>query len=191
LVNDIQSQSFHFDNKPAKINGKKSTMIDFRKTMFSRIESNTLRGKIGEYIVSWAIGAEETSQDPWQAFDLISPHSKKIEVKTTSFLQDWEHGEKNRNPKFIIKPTRKYTRASGLEKERTYNADIYVLCYYSWLDKKTIDVLNLNHWKFWVFSKNELLEVFNGNYSITVKKLEKKGHYPITAQELKQTILSK
>ena len=106
-------------------------MIDFWKTMFSRIESNVLRGKIGEYIVSWAIGAEETSQDPWQAFDLISPHFKKIEVKTTSFLQDWEHGEKNRNPKFIIKPTRKYTRASGLEKERTYNADIYVLCYYA------------------------------------------------------------
>ena len=75
-------------------------------------------------------------------------------------------------PKFIIKPTRNYTSENGLAKNTSYNADIYVLCYYSWLDKKTTDVTNLNHWKFWVFSLNELLHVFDGHHSITVKKLE-------------------
>ena len=159
--------------------------------MFSQIESNTVRGKIGEYIVSWAIGAEDSSLDTWQAYDLMSPNGKKIEVKTTSYLQNWEQGVQNRTPKFVVRPTRKWNKTTGLAKERTYNSNIYVLCYYSWLDKKTIDVLNLNHWKFWVFSKKELIKIFDGHQSITTTKLEKKGHIPISVRNLKSQILSK
>jgi hypothetical protein len=190
VKNLLPNSQFHSDGKPAKINGKNSTVLDLWQTMFSRLESNTLRGKVGEYIVSWALGVAEP-QDPWQAFDILAPNGKRIEVKTTAFVQDWEHGEKNRAPKFIIKPTRNYTSENGLAKNTSYNADIYVLCYYSWLDKKTTDVTNLNHWKFWVFSLNELLHVFDGHHSITVKKLESKGHRAISAFDLGKTILSK
>ncbi len=187
----LPDSKFHIDGKPAIINGKNSKILDFWQTMFSRLESNTLRGKVGEYIVSWALSVDNRPQDPWQAFDLLSPNGKRIEVKTTSFVQDWEHGEENRTPKFVIKPTRNYTSDKGLAKDTSYNADIYVLCYYSWLDKKTTDVTNLNHWKFWVFSLKELLNIFDGHHSITVKKLESLGHRPVSAFDLGKSILSK
>jgi len=79
----------------------------------------------------------------------------------------------------------------GLSKNKSYNADTYVLYYYSWLDKTIVDVMNLNHWKFWVFSLKEILNVFDGHDSITVKKLESKGYKPITVFDLNKAIVSK
>lgn len=183
--------AFHSDKKPAILNGKITHVTDFWRWAFSTLEDNTLRGIVGQYIVAWAIGADNVVHDSWQAYDLLAPNGRKIEVKTTSFAQIWKYGEKNRRPLFVIKPTRYYTHEKGLEDKVSYNADIYVLCYYSWTDSNSMDVTNISHWKFWVFSLSELLSILNGKKSISVKKLEQLCSKPLTAFELKDAVLSK
>jgi len=182
---------FHAGKKLVMLNNKSATVLDFWRWAFSMLEDNTLRGIVGEYIVAWAIGVDNVIHDSWQAYDLLAPNGKKIEVKTTSFAQIWKHGEKNRRPLFVIKPTRYYTHEKGLENHMSYNADIYVLCYYFWTDSNSMDVTNIDHWKFWVFSLNELLGVLDGKKSIGIKKLEQTGHKPVDASQLKEIIFSK
>ncbi|MGI0010674.1 MAG: hypothetical protein ACREAE_04660 [Nitrosopumilaceae archaeon] len=182
---------FHVDKKAVLLNGKSATVLDFWRWAFSMLEDNTLRGVVGQYIVAWAIGADNVIHDSWQAYDLRARNGKKIEVKTTAFVQVWQHGEKNRRPLFVIKPTRYYTHEKGMQKQRSYNADIYILCYYSWNDSSTMDVTNLGHWKFWVFSLKELLTVLNGKKSISVRKLQNLGYNPLNVFELKEAVLAK
>jgi len=182
---------FHADKNFVSLNDRSVTVLDFWRWAFSMLEDNTLRGIVGQYIVAWAIGADKVIHDSWQSYDLLAPNGKKIEVKTTSFAQIWKYGEKNRRPLFVIKPTRYYTPEKGLGDEVSYNADIYVLCYYSWPDSNSMDVTNINHWKFWVFSLSELLSILNGKKSISVKKLEQLCYKPLTAFQLKDAVLSK
>lgn len=182
---------FHADGEIAMLNGKSVQVMDFWRWAFSMLGDNTLRGIVGQYIVAWAIGADNVIHDSWQAYDLLAPNGKKIEVKTTSFAQIWKYGKKNRRPLFVIKPTRYYTHQKGLEEKKSYNADIYVLCYYSWADSDSMSITNINHWKFWVFSLNELLGILDGKKSVSVKRLEQAGHKPLTAIQLKDVILSK
>jgi hypothetical protein len=124
----------------------------------------------------------------------MSPNGKKIEVKSTAYLQAWvspvRAEEEMRKPVFVIKPTFPYTDKNGYGKEKMFNADIYVLCYFYWLDEKTADIMNLNQWKFWIFSREEIIEKLQGRESIRVAELEK-DYLPIKALELQNVILRK
>lgn len=181
--------NFHADGKPITLNGKGSTVLNFWQWAFSMFEDNTIRGTLGQYIVAWAIGADNIIHDNWQAYDLLAPNGKKIEVKTTAYTQIWDYG-KRKNPLFVIKPTRSYTHEKGFEEKSSYNADVYVLCYYSWQDNSTMDVLNIDHWRFWIFSLKNLLTILDGKKSISVKKLQELGFDSLNASELKSAILA-
>lgn len=184
--------TFHIDNIPVVVNGKSSTVLDFWKWSFSMLEDNIVRGTLGQYIVAWAIGSDNIIRNNLQEYDLISPHGKKIEVKTTAYAQIWKHGENNRTPLFIIKPNRSYIHeVVGLIEQKIYNADIYVLCYYSWKESKSMDMTNIRHWKFWVFSLLELQDILKGKERISVKRLETLGYKPLNAFQLRDAILIK
>jgi hypothetical protein len=189
VVEAFLSAGRHFTTKSrrAVLNGRKKKALDFWMWAYSDLMQNITRGYVAQYIVAWAIGVDEKPNDPWQSFDLRSREGRRIEVKSTSFLQSWTHGEGNRNPLFLLAPRLPYSSERGLGKKPGWNADIYVLCYFYCKDPAKADIMNLDQWKFWVIPKTELVNTLNGRKSLTTKLLEA-NHVPLTAFELKRAI---
>ena len=178
---------FHFDDSPATINNKQSAVSDFWQWAYSDLYQNVTRGMVGQYIVAWALGVDHVPDDTWGSFDLTSPEGKKIEVKTTSYLQTWE--QKNEpKPKFRIKKTHLYSKDTGYSKEKDFQADIYVLCYFFEEDKEKADITNLNQWKFWVLTKKTIEEIFSKTESILVSKIDLEFS-SISVKEIRSKIL--
>ena len=142
---------------------------------------------VGQYIVAWVLGVDHIPDDAWGSYDLLSQDGKKIEVKTTSYLQAWE--QKNEpKPKFRIKKTHFYSKDTGYSKEKDFQADIYVLCYFFEEDKEKADILNLNQWKFWVLPKKIIEEIFSKTESILASKIISEFS-AVSAKELRNEIL--
>ena len=177
---------FHFDGNEAKLGTGKRTISDFWKWGYSDLIQNINRGILAEYIVAWALNLDKEPRNPWEAFDLITEDGKRIEVKSTGYLQSWDYGMKPK-PKFVIEEKQRWTDA-GLEKDVDYNADIYILCYHKETERGNLDPLNLKQWDFWAFSKDEIIRLLGGRKSITIKQLVKEGYQPVSVKDLKMEI---
>lgn len=182
-------KNFHFDGNEAELGNEKRTISDFWRWGYSDLIQNINRGILAEYIVAWALNLDKTPRNPWEAFDLITENGKRIEVKSTGYLQSWDYGTKP-NPKFIIVERQRWTD-TGLEKDADYNADVYVLCYHKETERSNLDPLNLKQWDFWVFSKKEIIKLLNGRKSITIRQLIKEDHQPIGVINFKKKSLEK
>lgn len=158
------------------------TALDFWRWTYSDLLQNITRGCLAEYIVAWAFECEETPRNPWDAFDLKTRAGNKVEVKSTAYVQSW--GSKKPQPKFIIKPTKTWSDAEGSSKKADFNADIYVLCYLKETDKEKVNPMNLDQWRFWVFSKEQLITLLNNKRAISVQSLQKQDS-GITFEELR------
>lgn len=177
---------FHFDNIPAILNDKSNNMIDFWTWAYSDLSQNVTRGMLGQYIVAWALGVDDVPDDRWASFDLLSPDGRKIEVKTTSYLQAWK--QKRISPQFSIRKTHEYSKDTGYSKDADFQADIYVLCYFFAKDKAVADETNLQQWKFWVFGRKTIAQLLKNKKTIPVSKLEQEFR-SIPAQDLRKMIL--
>ena len=160
----------------AILNGQSRKVLDFWSWAYSDLMQNITRGYVAQYIVAWALGVDKKPNYPWESFDLRSPkpHNKRIEVKSTSFLQSWIPPRKEPKPLFVLSPRLPYSYSDGYGKKPEWNADIYVLSYLHCRDVDKVDVMNLDQWKFWVLTKADLTRMLNGGKSLTVRKLENK-----------------
>lgn len=184
-------KEFHLNGKPYKLDNGKRTIQKFWQWCYSDLLQNITRGILAEYLIAWAIDVDDKPQDPWHAFDLKTKDGKRIEVKTTGYLQSWYQKRqlpKNIQPRFVISPSREWTAEDGMKETPTFNADIYVLCYHKEKDFDKIDPMDISQWDFWVFSINELKHVLEGRKSISVSKLIKKGYSPISLLEINKKI---
>lgn len=182
-------KSFHFDGKDAILETGTRNSIDFWKWGYSDLVQNINRGILAEYIVAWALNLDNEPRKPWDAFDLKTDDGKRIEVKSTSYLQSWDYGTKP-YPKFVIKQRQRWTE-SGLEKDGDFNADVYILCYHKEQGRENLDPMNLNQWDFWIFSKDKIINLLNGRKSISVSQLRNEGYKPIPIGNIKNKINEK
>ncbi len=181
--------SKQFYSKKLNIADKRKA-LDFWRWAYSDLIQNITRGIVAEFIVAWAIGADNKPRQPWDSFDLITREDKQIEVKATAYLQAWTYTKKV-IPKFVISPKRTWSESQGLAKTASFNADIYVLCYFNEKNRSSADPMNLDQWDFWVLSKSELMTLLAGKQSISVKKLEDKCINSCNFNELKAAISNK
>jgi len=177
-----------FVGGPESINSK--TVYDFWQWSFSDLMQNTTRGILAEYIVAVLLGIDDTVRNPWFPFDLQLTDGRTIEIKTMSLLQAWKQKQLS-SPRVVLAPTRKWEPQTGeMEKEPTFNADIYIICYFKARDHNMANPLDLSQWDFFVFTKKQITKILNGRKSISLKTLEKKGIKPATAQNLKIIVQS-
>ncbi len=178
--------STRFSGGPKSINNK--TVCDFWQWGFSDLMQNTTRGILAEYIVAALLGIENKVRNPWFPFDLQVTDGRTIEIKTMSLLQAWKQKQLS-TPRVVLAPTRKWEPKTGeMEKESTFNADIYIISYFKSRDHNNANPLDLSQWEFFVFTKKQVIELLNGRKSISLGTLKKKGIKPVTAHELKNTI---
>jgi hypothetical protein len=161
-------------NEPFHINGKNldHNLLSFWRWSSSNILDNTLRGILAEYIVSIDIGCEQPVRDEWDAYDLITPDGIKVEVKSSSYLQSWEH-KKLSTISFGIQPTRIWEASNTYSEEAKRQSDVYVFCVLAHKDKETVDPLNLAQWDFYVLATRVLDEKLGEQKSISLSSLLK------------------
>ena len=191
-MNDFKGKkletSTHFVGGPESINSK--TVCDFWQWSFSDLMQNTTRGILAEYIVATLLEIDDNVRNPWSAYDLELTDGRTIEIKSMALLQAWKQKQLT-TPRVVLVPTRKWDPKTGkMEKESTFNADIYILCYFKAQDYNTANPLDMNQWEFFAFTKQKIIRLLNGKKSISLKTLEKRGIQPVRAHELKDVIHS-
>ena len=157
------------------------TVQDFWAWGFSDILTNISRAVFAEWIVGSALDAVNGIRPVWEYYDL-DYSGKKIEVKSTSYLQNWKRSPKSRG-NFDIKattadfpvdpsvppgPHREYYTDS--EKKR--RADIYVFCSYPQEDPALVDPLNVADWRFYVLSTRELEQHFGSQDTVALSRIK-------------------
>jgi len=171
----------------------KFSVLDFWRYGFSNLNSNVLRGALTEFIVESALKDQKEIdiRNPWGDYD-VEYKGKKIEVKSCSYLQDWDQ-EKLTNIQWSGLKAKSIYWSSAVSKfktseEKDYKSDIYVLGLLNHKETDTLDILNLNQWVFYVLSKDELKRVSNNKSAVSLAKLEKNNIKPMMFSELKEVI---
>jgi len=78
---------FHVGKEPLALYGGR-TVLDFWRWAYSDLVQNTTRGYVAQFIIAWLVGADRNEpNNPFQAFDVQIPGGKRIEVKSTAWIQ--------------------------------------------------------------------------------------------------------
>ena len=163
------------------------TATDYWQWGFSAVLSNTDRGVLAEYIVAILLGIDSQARIPWDAADLTLPSGHKIEVKSTAMLQAWSQGILN-EPRIALKPTVAYNPDTKTYGKPDFNADIYVFCYFTAQKLDTANLLDLDQWRFYCFSRQKIMEILDGRKSISLKQLDQQGAKQLTASQVSEAV---
>jgi ADP-heptose:LPS heptosyltransferase len=165
------SENFH--NNENKLG---YTLLDFWRWSASDLVSNSLRGKLAEFIIAQSLclvkDAEDSLRSEWSPYDLKIPNGVKIEVKSAAYIQSWFQKEKSKIS-FDIKKTRELSEETAiLAEESKRQAHIYVFCLLKHEDGATIDPLNLDQWEFYILPASLLDKEFGDQKRISLKSLK-------------------
>ena len=113
------------------IGAAKHTVGDFWQWAYSDILSNRNRSILAEYLVGCALGAvKKGAREEWASHDLCYK-GKKIEVKSSAYLQAWENNALSK-PRYDIAKKRALVANTGTYgTEPSWNADYFVFCLFA------------------------------------------------------------
>ena len=173
---------------------KKFSVLEFWQYGFSSLNSNVLRGALAEFIVENALkdNMEIEVRSPWGDYDVLYK-GKKIEVKCCSYIQDWDQSKLTTIQWSGLKAKELYyseavTKLSDLNKTADYKSDIYVLALFKHQEHATLDILDMDQWCFYVLSKEKIKELSRDRGSISLARMEKFNHEPVSFNDLAHTI---
>lgn len=169
------------------------SILEFWQYGFSNLNSNVLRGSLAEFIVENLLKNRDEIgiRNPWDDYDILYK-DKKIEVKCSSYIQDWDQEDFSKIIFSGLKAKDLYwSKAVGefnRDNKKEYKADIYVLCFVDHKDIETLDLLDLEQWSFFILTKEQLKNISNDGSSISLTKLEKNDVASIKYVEVKEYI---
>jgi len=163
-------------NEPLYNNGQplQFNLLHFWQWSVSDILSNSIRGRLAEFIVATATGVNLTTvRSEWDAYDLLTPEGIKLEIKSAAYLQTWQQSSLSKIS-FSTKLARSWDFAMDKRSEVPLrHADVYVFCLLKHQIRDSVDPLNLNHWDFYVLSTAELNKYTRSQHSITLNSLQR------------------
>ncbi len=144
-------ERFQENGRPVEI-----SVLDFWQWSSSDLLSNTLRGRLAEFLVASALNVANTTRVEWDSIDVVSPSGVKIEVKSSAYLQSWK--AKPSRITFDIKRRLAWDWQENrfVSEDPSRTADVYVFCLLDHQDPETVDPTNLRQWRFFVISTKEL-----------------------------------
>lgn len=177
-------------NEELTVNGNQTgyKLLDFWRWSVSDLISNATRGRFAEFIVATALGiSTDGLREEWEAWDLTTKSSIKIEVKSSAYIQSW--GQRK-----LSAITFSIRKASSWESETTIkrgeakrHADLYVFCHLKHKDQNTIDPLKMEQWDFYVVPTFKLDSKLNNQKTIRLSSLRELAS-PIGYNELKSAV---
>jgi len=148
------------------------TVADFWSWAYSDILSNRNRAIFAEFIVAAVLGCTDCPLQEWDEVD-IRYRGKKIEVKTSAYLQSWVQ-QRPSTIVFDIAAKKGWTAETNSHSQApARSADCYVFCLFAATDPAQANVLDLSQWTFLVLATDELNRYFSTQKSISFKRLQK------------------
>lgn len=156
----------------------------------------SLQDSIAEFLVSRALGVTKAENIvKWTGYD-VSYKSKRIEVKATSYIHQWNKGNFSENRVFSIAPSNTEWWAIKDESERrklSRQSEMYVFCVNTQRDYEHFDPLRVDSWEFYViptFRINERCErIGNPNQkTIRMSRVKKLAGEPVKWTGLKEKV---
>lgn len=165
------------------------SLLEFWQWSASDLVSNATRGRLTEFIVGSALGADLGGvRNEWDAFDLVTPSGIKVEVKSAAYLQSWYQ----RRPSAISWRTPKTRAWDPLTNVQSPDvrrqADVYVLALLDHLDKSTVDPLDVSQWRFFVVPTPLLDARTRSQHSITLKSARSLVGNPVSYDGLADAV---
>lgn len=143
------------------------TVLDFWRWLGSDLNNNILRAALGEYIVSMAFDVQYNAvRDRWSAYDVMSKHGLRIEVKTAAYTQTWQQ----KKPSLICFDVAKKVAEGVIPQIAKRYSDLYVFCIYL---ANTADQspLELTNWEFYAVRTDDIDTKLGNQKSITLASL--------------------
>ena len=181
----------HFSNHEVK----SASVLDFWQYGFSNLNSNVLRGALAEFLVECALKEQNEIdiRNPWGDFD-VEYKGKKIEVKSCSYLQDWDQPKLTPIQWSGLKARSIYWSSVVNEfkkdEAKGYKSDIYVLALLNHKETETLDILNLDQWCFYALSQEMLKAISCDKSAVSLSTLQKHNVEPVGFDALKTRIES-
>lgn len=165
------------------------TLHDFWCWAYSDINSNTIRGKLAEYLVSLALRCQSPASQTWNSVDLVMPEGITIEVKCSAYIQVWEQHQLSK-PVFTIGKTR-FWDGYQYHGDKLRHADVYVFCLLSHIHQQTLSPMNIEQWEFYPVLRKDLDLTFENNKTVTLGSLRKKLNVQAVAYaNLRESVLN-
>lgn len=156
------------------------TVGDFWAWAFSDVLSNINRAVLAEWLVGSALDCVGGIRPIWAPWDL-DYEGAKIEVKSTSYHQNWKRSSKSsgsfdikattadfpRDPEVPFGPEAEYYT----DEEVKRRADVYVFAYYAEEDPARVNPLDLEGWIFYVLSTLELEQHFGTQATVALSRV--------------------
>jgi hypothetical protein len=150
-------------------------LLGFWQWSASSLLSNATRGVVAEYLVAHALcprAAAHSLREEWAAYDLESEEGIKVEVKSAAYLQSWFQ-ERLSHISFGVRKRRPWDSATNrLGEKAGRQADVYVFAVLAHQDKKTVDPMDANQWRFYVLPTAILDGRTRSQDSITLPTLD-------------------
>lgn len=159
------------------------TVEDFWRWAFGDLKANNVRGVFAEWMVGRILGLPrpDLPRDSWAECDLKTEDGFRIEIKAGAYLQTWEQKAPSRVVFSGLKG-QTWNPTDACSGTATYNADLYVFCVHTEKDPAKWDALDLDQWRFYVLTRQEVEAT--GQRSLALSVLEKTAT-ALTAAELR------
>ncbi|MGG2085467.1 hypothetical protein ABFY59_00295 [Priestia aryabhattai] len=158
---------------------------DFWSWGFSDVLMNSLRGIFSEFLVGSALEVLEKPRIEWDTYDLVYK-DKKIEVKSAAYIQSWHRGKYSKIS-FDIGAKKFYDYdKNSYSVDALRHADIYIFCLLKEKDFNQVNVLNTEHWSFYIVPTQTLNNIHPCQKSISLSTLEKISQ-PIPYHQIKKS----
>jgi hypothetical protein len=157
------------------------TVLDFWQWAYSSLNANVERGKLAEYLVARAVGVAGAPQvqEAWGDWDVLASDGTTIEVKCSSYIQDWDQNDYSRIVFSGLKARELYyseaVKPAAEISDADYKADIYVLALQHHREHASFSVRDLGQWTFYVLTREELRDVARDAKSVSIATLVKAG----------------
>ena len=124
-----------------------------------------------EFLVAAALGVLNEPRIGWDAVDLRY-EGKKIEVKSSAYVQSWEQRRLSR-PDFDIKERLSWDAATNTyEVDPGRAADCYVFCLYTETDRSRANVLDIGKWQFYVLSAERINQELGRQQRVALSRIQ-------------------
>jgi hypothetical protein len=147
-----------------------TSVLDYWRWAHSDIVENVQRGVFAEFLVAAALGVTHVHRVGWAGYDL-DYDDKKIEVKSSAYLQSWVQRSLTR-PVFSIGAHQQWIERTGAFEDPRRVADCYVFCLYHDRDGPSADILNVARWTFYALGITTLIQRCQTAKTLSLERLE-------------------
>jgi hypothetical protein len=172
------------------------TVLDYWRWAHSNLSSNIERGRIAEYLVSKAAGAANADfvQEPWADWDVVLSDGTTVEVKCSSYIQDWDQNGYSTVQFRGLRAKELYfseaVKPLAAMAAKDYKADLYALRVQHHKEHETFSVLNLSQWSFYVLTREELRQCAKNGDSVGLNTVVRNGFAAIAYSDLGAELFS-